>query len=249
MSGLLLAGDVYIDRLTAAGEQQGLIGPINVTSLALNTPSETKDRISKSKASYGQAVDSVAIAQPTEVSIAIDDQPADILALALLGDVAEINQASGSVSDVASVIPEGNKWVQLPKTNLGESITVKLASDNSTVSPAAYEINYALGLIRSVPEGALDTGTATSVLVSYDHNAISGNRVSGAVRSDIKVRVLLDGQNLVNGKAVRLDIPQAVLSPTEAVDLLSDEYVSTTLSGKVLLISGETAPFYIDQDD
>lgn len=248
MSGLLLAGDVYIDRLTDAGVSTGLVGPINVTQLSLNTPSETKDRTSKKKESYGQVLDSVVLAQPTEITIAIDDQPSDILALALLGDLETINQGSGTVTDTAVTLPADNKWLKLPHGNLAEGATAKLASDDSAISPAAYEVNYALGLVRSIPDGALDTGSDTAIKLSYSHNAVAGNRIKGAVRSTIRMRLMMDGKNLANGKPVKLQVPEAVVSPTEAVDLFASEYVSTGLSGKVKLLDGETAPFYLDQE-
>ncbi|MDI3326778.1 hypothetical protein QKW35_20570 [Pontibacterium granulatum] len=248
MSGLLLAGDVYIDRLTDTGNPTGLVGPINVTQLSLNTPSETKDRTSRKKESYGQVLDSVVLAQPTEINIAIDDQPSDILALAMLGDLDTINQGSGSVTDTAITLPANNRWLKLPHGNLAASVSAKLAADDSAVSTAAFEVNYALGLIRSVAGGALDTGSETAIKLSYSHNAVTGNRIKGAVRSTIRVRLFMDGKNLATGTPVKLQVPEAVVAPTEAVDLFASEYVSTTLAGKVKLLDGETAPFYLDQE-
>lgn len=105
MSGLLLAGDVYFDRFDATGNSTGLVGPLNATQLQINTPSESKDRASKKKLSYGQALDSVTIAQPSELAIAFDDQPAEMLAMALLGEIDTINQGAGNVADaVISVL-------------------------------------------------------------------------------------------------------------------------------------------------
>ncbi len=47
---------------------------------------------------------------------------------------------------------------------------------------------------------------------------------------------------------MKLEVPESVLAPTEAVDLFASEYVSATLAGKVKLVNGETAPFYLDQE-
>lgn len=249
MSGLLLAGDVYFDRLTDAGASTGLVGPINVTQLQLNTPSESVDRTSKRKDSYGQVLDSVVLPQPTEISIVIDDQPADLLALALLGDVEELNQGSGSVSLTDIVLPADNKWAKLPHGNIGEAGLELFESDGTTSIPAAaFEINYSLGMIRTTPGGVKDTGTAVEAKISYSHNAVAGTRIKGAIRSMIRVRMLMDGKNLATGLPVKLEVPESVLAPTEAVDLFASEYVSATLAGKVKLVNGETAPFYLDQE-
>ncbi|WP_028470038.1 hypothetical protein [Neptunomonas japonica] len=248
MSGLLLAGDVYFDRFDATGNSTGLVGPLNATQLQINTPSESKDRSSKKKLSYGQALDSVTIAQPSELAIAFDDQPAEMLAMALLGETDTINQGAGNVADaVVSVLAKG-RWTKLVHSNLAEAgISAKLASDDSPVSAAAYEINYAAGLIRAVAGGVLEAGV--DIKLTYDHAAIAGSRINGGIRPTIRARIFLDGINLATGLPVKCDIPEVSLAPTAAVDLMASEYVTTTLGGKVLLRNGETAPFYLDQED
>lgn len=249
MSGLLLAGDVYFDRLTDTGASTGLVGPINVTQLQLNTPSESVERTSKKKDSYGQVLDSVVLPQPTEITIVIDDQPADLLALALLGDVEELNQGSGTVTLTDITLPAGNKWLKLPHGNLGDQGLELYEQDGTTLIPAAaYEVNYSLGMIRTTPSGAKDTGADVQAKISYSHNAVAGTRIKGAIRSMIRVRLFMDGKNLATGMPVKLQVPESVVAPTEAVDLFASEYVSTTLSGTVKLLDGETAPFYLDQE-
>jgi len=249
MSGLLLAGDVYFDRLTDTGASTGMVGPINVTQLQLNTPSESVERTSKKKDSYGQVLDSVVLPQPTEITIVIDDQPADLLALALLGDVEELNQGSGTVTLTDITLPAGNKWLKLPHGNLGDQGLELYEQDGTTLIPAAaYEVNYSLGMIRTTPGGAKDTGADVQAKISYSHNAVAGTRIKGAIRSMIRVRLFMDGKNLATGMPVKLQVPESVVAPTEAVDLFASEYVSTTLSGTVKLLDGETAPFYLDQE-
>lgn len=76
----MLAGDVYIDRLTDDGVSTGYLDPVNTTKLAITQPDpDVKTRVSNMKDTLGQALDSVNFPKPAELSIAIDDQPADIL--------------------------------------------------------------------------------------------------------------------------------------------------------------------------
>lgn len=250
MSGLLLAGDVYFDRLTDAGAPTGLVGPVNVDKLEIKTPSESKDRTSKQKGSYGQVLDSVTLAQPTEINIDINDQPADILAQAWLGDVEAINQGSGNVTLNAITLPAGNKWLKLPQGNISATGLELYQSDGTTlIAAAAYEINYSLGMIRTVAGGTLDTGSTTDAKITYAYNALTGTRIKGATRTIIRTKVYLDGTNLATGLPVKLEVPEAVLAPTDPVDLMASDYVTTKLSGKCKLVTGETAPFYLDQED
>lgn len=247
MSGLLLAGDVYFDRLTDTGVSTGLVGPINATQLSINTPSETVDRPSKKKSSYGQVLNSVTIPQPTEITIQFDDQPAEMLAMALLGEVEQINQGSGDVTDALITLPPAGRWAKLVHSNISETGVSAKDPQDEPVSAAAYEINYATGMIAATAGGAMAAGG--QIKLSYSYAAMSGSRIKGAVRSTIRARVFVDGTNLATGKPVKCDIPLINAAPTEAVDLMASEYVSTTLGGKVLLKDGETSPFYLDQED
>lgn len=250
MSGLLLAGDVYIDRYSDTGVSTGLIGPINVTQLALNSPSEKVQRPSKRKDTYGQTLDSVTLPQPTTLSMAFDDQPADLLAMAMLGDTEAINQGSDSVSLSAITLPAGNKWLKLPHGNLAESGLELFEDDGTTsIAAAAYEINYALGMVRTTPGGAKDTGTDVTAKISYSYNAITGTRINAGTRSKIDMRIFLDGTNLATGKPCKLEVPKFAGAPTEAVDLFASQFVSTSLEGDVILMDGEKAPYYFDEED
>lgn len=250
MSGLLLAGDVYFDRYSDTGVSTGLIGPINVTQLALNSPSEKVQRPSKRKETYGQTLDSVTLPQPTTLSMTFDDQPADLLAMAMLGDTEAINQGSDSVSLSAITLPAGNKWLKLPHGNLAEAGLELFEDDGTTsIAAAAYEINYALGMVRTTPGGAKDTDTDVTAKISYSYNAITGTRINAGTRSKIDMRIYLDGKNLATGKPCKLEVPKFAGAPTEAVDLFASEFVSTSLEGDVILMDGEKAPYYFDEED
>lgn len=242
--GLLLSGDVYIDRLNDDGTSTGLVGPINTTKLEVSSQAESVERISKKNDSYGQALDSVAIPQPSEVSIAVDEQPSEILALALAGEVNELSVEAGNVSDSAVVLPSGGRFVKLPHDKIS-GLTAKLASDGSDVAPASIEVNEKAGLIRAVSNGTLKDGG--TVNVSYAFEASKKNLIKGGIKPIIKARILCIGKNLVNGEAVEFEMPLATLSPDGAIDLFSSEFVSTELSGKAILKDGETAPYYLTQ--
>ncbi|WP_010324382.1 hypothetical protein [Marinobacterium stanieri] len=249
MSGLLLAGDVYIDRLSDTGQSNGLVGPINVTSLALNSPSEKVQRPSKRKDTYGQTLDTVTLPQPTTIAMTFDDQPAELLAIAMLGDIEDINQASGSVTLSDVTLPANNAWVKLPHGNLTEAGFQLYESDGTTLIPAsAYEVKWALGLIRTTPGGAQDGGVSVAAKVSYGYAAIDGNRIKAGTRSIVNMKIYMDGKNLATGLPCKLEVPKASVAPTQAVDLFSSEFVSTQLEGDVILADGETAPYYFDEE-
>lgn len=246
MSGLLLAGDIFIDLLDATNQSTGLIGPINVTKFAIKNEAETKTRTSKRKASYGNALDTVNIPKPAEVSIDFDDQPSELLAALLMGDVEALNQGAGTLTDAPITLPTKHRWVELGKTNIADAgLDVTDTTPTALTLGIDYEINYAAGLIRALPGGAMDAGG--DILVTATYVAVTGERIKGGTRSQIKAKIKLDGRNLTNGKSVKLDVPQASLSPTSELDFMASEFVSGSLGGTINLVEGKTEPFTYDE--
>ena len=86
MSGLLCAGDVYLDRLDANGNSTGLRKIGNATRFAINEPSERQQRTGRGRDNYGQVLDDVAIKQPSTIALTLDEVDKTNLAFALLGD-------------------------------------------------------------------------------------------------------------------------------------------------------------------
>ena len=85
MSGLICAGDVYLD-LFASGVLTGAVGPINATKFAISPGKATSiDRTSYLRDSFGSALDSVVIPGVSTLSIETDDAAAELLQYALLG--------------------------------------------------------------------------------------------------------------------------------------------------------------------
>ncbi|WP_046005783.1 hypothetical protein [Pseudoalteromonas rubra] len=241
MSGLLVAGNFFIDRLNAQGQSLGIFGPINMTKLTVKTDADTVTRPSKKKESYGQALDDVKIAKPAEVACEFDDQPAELLALALMGKVKALNEGSGTVTDEAKTLPANQGWLELGHKNLAtDGLVVKQGSTPLTLG-TDFEINYALGMIRSVEGGAVAAGG--SITVTYQHNARSGKTIEGGMESQVRARIFGEGTNLANGKAIELEIFDASMMPDKEIDFAASEFVSGGLSGTAKLPQGKTSPF------
>jgi len=245
MSGLLLAGDVYIDLLDSTNQSTGLIGPINTQKLTIKNEAESKSRTSKKKGSYGQSLDTVTIPKPVEIEMEFDDQPSELIAALLMGESVALNTGAGSLTDADITLPANNLWADIGKHNIEEAgLVVKQGATVLTLG-TDYEINYAAGLIRALSGGAVAAGGAVTISCTY--LATSGTRIKGGVRSQLKARIKVDGKNLANGKNVKLDIPQASLSPTSEIDFMASEFVSGSLGGTINLVPGATEPFTYDE--
>ncbi len=250
MSGLLVAGNVRIGRLTDTGAFVGFLDPLNTTKLAITQPDpDKKIRTSRMKDTLGQALDTVFIAKPTEMTIDFDDQPAEILAMAMIGNIAAISQGSGSATDEAvSLIP--GRWVDLAHGNIaasGFNVSTAAAPSTPLVLGTDYSVDYDIGLIKALEGGALSITTAC--LIDYSYAARSGKRVTGATAPTINCRILLDGKNLANGRACKLEIDYAVLAPTGDIDFMNGDFITTSMKGLLKTLPGQTGPYRYTEYD
>jgi len=247
--GLLCAGDFYLEKLNAQGVGEGLIGPLNTTKLEIKPTSEDKTRLSTKKATFGQAADSVTIPGPTEISIALDDQPTEVVEIALNGTSEAIDIAAGNITAEAVVLITG-RWTEFSLANVVATGLVVTDTDNADAELGLgvdFEINYQLGMIKPLAGGAVeDSG---NIKISATSNAIAGTRVKAGGALGTKYRIILDGQNLANGKNIKLTVGKCSLSPSNGTDFMAGDFVSTELSGQIELGAMGVAPYFFDETD
>ncbi len=248
MSGLLASGNLFMDRKADDGTSTGLLLVGNATKFDVSETTEKKERISTGIETYGQALDTVTIKKPAQVAIAMNDLDKDNLAMALLGDVATLNQGSGSLDGEAINAKEG-RFVELSKGNLtSATVVVKDQTDTTTYAEGTdYEVNYRIGMIKALAGGGITDGD--EIHVSADYMAISGATISGSVRPTIKAKLLLEGKNLTTGKAIIVRVGEAVLTPSSAINFMSNDYSSLELSGTLTTLAGETTPYTVEMRD
>jgi hypothetical protein len=245
---ILLGGDVYIDRFDATGNPTGLIGPLNTGKLLVKMEVEEKVQPSQMKADFGQARATVNIPKPSVISVEFRDQPPEIIAMALLGSPDTLSEALASVTDEAITAVLG-RWVDLPNRSItaGTVVVTDSPMTETYVEGTDYEINYVTGLLRAIAGGGIADSDA--LLVDYDSVAVSGVTIAGGSQSQITARIILDGVNLVTGKAVHFEAHKATLRPESDIDLNSGEFISSDLTGNMQTPPGKTSPFVLETLD
>lgn len=251
-SDFLFAGDVYIDRLTDAGVSTGYLPPIEAGLLSIEETTELKKRISKRRETYGQVRRTVSLKQPSKIKLTLNEVSPNILALALLGEVAERTVAAGTVASGApsevTLIP--GRWVQLPHRNITPHVDVTspivIATDETTpesIPLTDVEINHRAGLVLYTGSALTE---ATACTLTYKHGGESGSRISGGVKPTIKAAILMDLKNIVDGEGAILVIDEATLTPTSPIDFASDDWISVELEGELVTLSDRTSPYILD---
>lgn len=238
------AGDVYINRMVD-GVKQGIVGPIYADSLSITPSVETVESTSKGRHDYGQVLESVNIAQPSEFTMALKEVTGDILTMAFLGTSSAYSAASGTLTDFDVIIAKVGAWVPLGKKNLADMVTVETAATGGTtlVEGEDYKLNRDLGWIMALPGGDIDDGD--HVFVTGAYSAATGTLVKGSTRTEVRVEITFDGINQADGTQCTATIWEAVLAPDSEFDFLADQFGTVNLTGRLKTPVGKDAPYEV----
>ncbi|MDY0261979.1 hypothetical protein [Syntrophotalea acetylenica] len=239
------AGDLYFDRLTAAGVSQGAKLEGACSAFALNPESEIKEQTGKGRTNYGQVIAAATLPGKTNIKLTLNQLDADNLAVAFLGDVVSGQQASGSIDagtplEVVAIL---DRYVEIGKEGLS-NVVVKDATDTTTyVAGTDYILNPRLGMIKALSTGSILAGATLNV--SGDYAEVNYQQITGGTSPIIRARLLLDGKNYVNGRNCKVLVKNARLKPSTEVDFLSDDFLPLELEGVCEIPEGDTTAFEI----
>lgn len=246
--GLILAGDIHVGLYSGNSFLGYFPTPINVTEFVLQPGDvETKDRVSKKRETFGQALDSVVLPQPWSLQFTTDTQNLDMLKMAFLGSDAAVSVTGSTVTDEA-VVAAHDLWVPLAQRNLdsGASFVVQDVTDTTTyVLDTDYQVDFRNGMIKVLSTGSI--GAGDTLHIDYAYLSLTGTKIEGAQQNSISARILLDGRNLTDNERVSCLIHKATLTPVTPADLMSEEFMATQFSGTMVTPSGETAPFRYEE--
>ena len=241
------AGDIFINRLVD-GVEQGMIGPIKADKLEIKPNVDTKESTSKGRYDYGQVLESVNLAQPTEFTMDLKEVTGDILVMAFLGTSAALNQASGSMAAKSVTVTKLGRWVELGFKNLEALQAVTNTTAVTTyVEGVDYELNRPLGWIRALEDGAIAVNDVIKVTGAY--KAATGSIIKGSTRTEVRARIVFDGINQADQNQCTVDVYEAVLAADSAFDFLADDFGNVSLKGRLKTPAGKDAPYIVVVQD
>ncbi len=243
--GFLGSGDLYINRIVA-GVAQGWVGPYEASKFEIKPNVELKELTSRGKATYGQVIESVALAQPSDFTVELPEVNKDSLALALLGTNSGITQASGTVSDEV-VLAKLGIWVPLSKAKISTVVVTNSAASTTYVNGTDYIYNAELGWLKALPGGAITADQ--SLKVDFAHAAITGTQIAGATNADVRAMFKLDGKNQADGLPCIVTVQEGVIAANSAFDFLSNDFNTVSLPGRMKTPTGFTEPFTVHLRD
>lgn len=234
--GLFLAGDVMLALYTS-----GVVGPysdpINATELVLNQPAaDVKTRTSRGKAAYGTTLGSVSLPKAEELSLKFDEAGASLFALALRGTASSFTQTSATAQGF-SITAKLGYWVKLPFYPITPGSVVITGKTENT----DFAINYDAGMIKALVGGSIADGATVNGTAGRD--ATSGSVIAGGIISSVTAALLLDGVNKDTGKRCRMEIDKVELAAEGDRNMIAEDYLSTSLKGTIILLSGASEPY------
>jgi len=240
--GYLFEGNLMVARFQN-GVFGGFADPLNATKFELKFSGERKDRISKRRAQYGQAVDSVAIPKPVECSIEVDSAgDAEILAMAVMGENLTVaSAANATVTDASFTVLALNVWLPIFGHRNITNMTVKNPDDSSLASTNYAIYNFETGMVKFT--GGVTVGDV--VKLSYSHHEEGHIVTNSMTNSLIKSRLFFDGKNLADGKNVTVDVWEVAFSSQATLDFMSGDFMKVPLTGTCNTPNGKNSPFEI----
>lgn len=243
--GFLGAGDLYIARynpVTALFDAYK--GPYEATKMEIKPNVELKELSSRGRSTYGQVIESVPLAQPSDFTVDLPEVNRESLTIALLGTTSAINRGAGTVNNEA-VVAKLDGWVRLAQENIATAgfVVTGAAGTPTYVKDVDYVVNYRMGMLKALVGGAIADNAALQV--DYTHNAITGTQISGATNAQVRAKFLLDGVNFADQLPVQVEIFEAIIAADSAFDFLSNDFATVSLPGRLKTPAGKTEPFVV----
>jgi hypothetical protein len=234
------AADAYVDVLTDTGERTGLELKGNCTEFTPKPDSDRKEQVATGRDNYGQVLASVTIPKPMTATIKFNQMDQALFAAAFFGTNSALTQATGTVAVAENLTTIPDRFVEIGKYMVS-TVVVKDPTEVTTyVEGTDYTVNARLGMIRALSAGDIPDGEI--VKITYAHAAVNGTQMAAMTKSNVRIRIKLDGKNFADGRDFISEIYQMRLSPTSNFSLIGEEFIEATFEGALETPVGSTEP-------
>ncbi len=206
--GTLYMGLLDSDRKLVGGYRR--VG--NAYPFSVQVSTEEKSQKSRMKENAGQNIFTKVSLSEITGSMTLREWDARNLAWALSGEAAPMSGSGGTVS-AETVTLIADEWVKLEHEKVS-SVVISGATEGTD-----YEVNSLLGMVKMLSSGSLSAG---DVSVAYSYGAESGYRINIGSKTQVRVAILLDGENEFDGSEFYGVFDSVVLASSAEINFISD---------------------------
>ena len=200
---------------------------------------------SRGRARDGQIIYSKTAAGAAGLTITMQEVPPVMAALMFAGITqANVVTTTAAITDETHTVATKGVWINLNKEYLRASPAPVVLVLMATIPTAQYEIDYRRGRIK-IKSDAADVDVADVIKVSYTHNTYTMTEILGGLEPEANFRFEFDFKNQVTEDDWELEVPKATMTREGSFDLLGNEPISPQIKGDVVLVTGESAPYYV----
>lgn len=222
------SGKFLMDLFDDAGNSTGLQLKGNCKSISIKGDSDTEEVTSTDRDDYGVVLFSDTLPKPHTVDFVFNGFDVELFAAAFSGTASALTQSTGTLAD-QNITLTPDRWVECGKRMIS-SVVLKDPTGATTYAVGTdYEVNPRLGLIMALSTGTIADGATCKL--SCSHAAVNGSLISGATRTTLMARVLVDGKERSSGRDFIFDGRKVRLAAKTEIQLIGDKFAEVSFSG------------------
>ncbi len=233
------SADAYVDVLTDTGERTGLELKGNCTEFTPKPDSDRKEQVATGRDNYGQVLASVTIPKPMTATIKFNQMDQALFAAAFFGTNSVLTQAAGAAAE-RDVTTIEDRWVDIGGFMLVSAVVTDPTGATTYELGTDYELNTRLSMIKALSTGTIPSGEICKVTPTFGE--VNGTQMAAMTKSNVRIRIKLDGKNFADGRDFISEIYQMRLSPTSNFSLIGEEFIEAAFEGALETPVGSTEP-------
>lgn len=241
---LLGKGELFFDRLSAAGVLQGYFHLGNCSKFEI-TLNDDLISINTSQDAAAGLLKRVTRKREVQLTITSNEYAIESMALALMGDSGTFTQASSAIAgEILTTSVVNGRFYKLANRNA--SAVVLTQGTVTLASGTAYTVYDATaGVIKMITAST----TATPVTAAYTRASLSLDQILGATKTKIEGKLLFV-PDPTTGPQVDVEVWHVSVAPSGTVGLVSEDWGEYALSLVALDDSlgtyggGSTMPYF-----
>lgn len=224
------SGKFLMDLFDNAGNSTGLQLKGNCKSISIKGDSDTEEITSTDRDDYGVVLFSDVLPKPHTIDFVFNGFDVELFAAAFSGEASTSTQTSGSTGGTPiSIVAKLDRFVEVGHRMISAVVVKDSAGTTTYTEGTDYTVNPRLGVIQALSTGSITDGETLKIDCSWA--AINGSLISGATRTTLLARVVIDGKERSSGRDFIFDGKKVRLAATTEITLIGDKFAEVSFSG------------------